>query len=268
MEKFNSSKHGHLTKDLPLSFLSLPVYLDFCAHILERNGEPIIVRQDALYEHEFPSIFLPKNPQNWQRASMAMITKHDIEKIKAHSIEVGIETPTETEFFYNTNDFVNPRGKLKERINQFENNYDFVLKNTYSKDALATFFKTWEGQKECANDWFEKESADFFFYCLENLEKYGIAQVYVEVENKLVGFAWGVKHLGNNWAGLHMKVDYNYKGLSRFIHHERAKIFSGYDMFTLGTGCEDPGLIQFKKELKPVKEQEYFYVFTRGIITS
>lgn len=97
---------------------------------------------------------------------------------------------------------------------------------------------------------------------MDNLKKYQVKQVYVIVNKKLIGFAWGLKHSSGNWIGLQLKVKYRYKGLSRFLHQERAKLFSRYELFTLGAGAQEPGIIQFKKELGPTEEREYFYVLT------
>ncbi|MFA6047288.1 MAG: hypothetical protein WCV59_02410 [Parcubacteria group bacterium] len=263
MEKFDSKKHIKLINDLPFSYVSLPLYLDFCAYTFKRNGEDLIVTQDPSYLHDFPSLFLPKNKDNWAMASMSMITEEEVKKIKKEDIEIANQNPTETEYYYKTSGFLDPKSKMKNRVNQFNKSYDYNILNNYSKTKLTEFYNLWEGQKERSSDLFEKESTEFFFFCLENLEKYDIKQIYVEIDGKLAGFAWGVGHSDHNWAGLHLKANYDYKGLSRFLHHERAKLFSDRDLFSLGTGCHDPGLIQFKKELGPVLEKQYYYVFTR-----
>ncbi len=65
MEKFDSQKHLQLASHLPFSYYSLPLYLDFSAYLLPRNNERVIVTQDLYYPHEFPAIFLPQNPENW-----------------------------------------------------------------------------------------------------------------------------------------------------------------------------------------------------------
>ena len=263
IEKFDSKKHSQLTKGLPFSYISLPLYLDFCAYVLKRNNENLIVAQDIYYMQEFPLFFLPKNKSNWERASMCAITKEDVAKIKKEKIDIGIENKAETEYYYKTKDFLNPKSKTKNRINQFTKNYTYQLRDTYPKNKIAKFYDLWQGQKKTISDMFERESTELFFFCLKNLNKYKIKQIYVEIDGKLAGFAWGVHHSKNKWVGLHLKVDYKYKGLSRFLYHERAKMFSNDDLFSLGSGCHDPGLIQFKKELGPVLEKQFYYIFTR-----
>jgi hypothetical protein len=265
MEKFNSKKHQDHLKGLPFSYLSLPLYLDFCAYTFPRNEENLLIWQDAYYPHEFPSIFLPKNPKNWQRASMTMVTADDIKKIEAANIDIAIKVPTESEFFYQTKEFTHPKAKLKERITQFQNSYKFTIKETYKKDKIAAFYEQWAEQKENKTDLFQKESTELFHFCLDNLHKYEIRQIYIEIRHKLVGLAWGIAHSEKNWVGLHLKADYQYKGLSRYLHYLRAQLFPEYERLSLGTGCHDEGLIQFKKELGPVEERQYYYIFTKDL---
>ena len=85
--------------------------------------------------------------------------------------------------------------------------------------------------------------------------------VRCHIDGKLAGLAWGVKHR-YNWVGLHLKVGYQYKGLSGFLHSERAKLFSSAKEFTLGTGACDSGIENYKKELGPSREEDYFYILT------
>lgn len=108
------------------------------------------------------------------------------------------------------------------------------------------------------------ENEELFMFMLDNLKKYNIKQVYVEVDKKLVGLGWGVKHHVGGWVGLHLEVDYKFKGLSRFLHHERAKMFKNIKEFTLGTGAKEKGITNYKKELGPCRTVPYFYILTAG----
>lgn len=261
MEKFLSSKHEELIGSLPFSYFSTNLYLDFSAYILERNGEQIIVWQDEIYPHEFPAIFLPRNKENWLHTSTTFVTLKDVEKLNNENIEIIINKPTGTEFFYNSADFINPTGELKTKINRFKDNYAFEIKNKYSKDKILEFYNFWKDQRIHESITFG-ESEEFFMYCLDNLDKYNIKQVYVESEGKLIGLAFGMIHTKGGWVGLHLKVDYSYKGLSRFLHHERSKLFSDRLEFTLGTDAHDVGIGNYKEELGPKHKEVYFYVLT------
>ena len=261
MEKFNSFKHLFDTKKLPFSYYSLLIYLDFIAYSFERNGENLIVWQDTLYPHDFPSIFIPEKNKNWEYASIALASNKDVKKIKNENIEIKVQLPLETEYFYKTKDFVSPIKGMKVHVENFKKLYPYIILNKYPLDRILEFYKQWKEQRNRVSITLREEEK-FFMFCLNNLDKYCVKQIYVEISDKLVGFAWGIKHSKNNWAGLELKVDYMYKGLSRFLQSERAKMFSDYKFFTLGTGCHDEGITKYKKELGPSFVKEYYYLLT------
>lgn len=245
---------------MPFSYFGSNIYLDFEAYFFERNNEKLLVQQDFLYLNDFPSIFLPRKKENWINSSVMFTTKEDRERVKEEKISILVETPVGTEFFYNTADFTNPKRDLKTRINSFVKNYSFTLNNIYDKDDVLFFYDFWKKQRAHESLTFE-ESEEFFMFCLDNIKKYNIQQVYVEIGGRLAGLAWGVR-LKNNWVGLHLKVDYQYKGLSRFLHSERAKLFKDCGFFTLGTGAYDSGIESYKKELGPIRTTDYSYILT------
>jgi len=261
MKKFKSQENIGILKNLPFSYFSLPIYLDFGAYIINRNDEEIIVMSDICYPHEFPALFLPKNPLNWNNFSIIFATNEDREKIANEEIKIILDKTSATEYFYLTETLINPRGKINQRISQFNKLYQYKITNVYSRDKVKQFYLFWKTQKERLTETFQ-EAEEFFFFCLDNIEKYNIKQVYVEVDNQLVGFAWGIVHPEGNWVGLHLKVNYQYKGLSRFLHQERAKIFSDKKLFTLGTAANEPGIEVFKNELGPILKKDYFYILT------
>jgi hypothetical protein len=261
IREFNSKRPEIKLKDLPFSFYSLPIFLDYSGFLLERNGETLLTNQDPYYKQEFPSVFLPKKPINWEDASITFTSEEDLKKIKKRRIEILIKKPIGEEFFYKTESLLKPESKIERRIEQFKKSYKYKTEKTFSKNKIKDFYTQWKKQKKRTNDNFS-EAEKFFFFCLDNLKKYKIKQVYVVINNKLVGFAWGVEHQSGNWAGLHLKVNYSYKGLSRFLHQERAKLFARRKFFTLGTGANESGIIQFKRELGPSQEKSYYYILT------
>lgn len=264
MEKFNSQKHKKLLASLPFAYAATAIYLDFTAYTFKRNNEDLIVWQDLLYPNEFPCIFLPQKKSNWQFCSIALATYEDIKKIEKESIAISIKKLITEEYYYNTQKFLEPRGKLKNRIKQFEKNYQYKISHRISKKKIVEFYNSWKKQRKHQSLTFD-ESENFFYFCVKNLKKYDVQQVYVIVDNKLVGFAWGVampRHKG--WVGLHLKVDYRYKGLSRFLHQQRAKLFSQYELFTLGTSAHDPGIQTYKNELGPDLIKQYYYLLTEN----
>ncbi len=188
MEKFFSEKYAGLRKDLPFSYFSTNLYLDFSAYFFVRNDENLIVWQDLLYPNEFPCIFLPKQKNNWAHCSIAFATDDDINNIEKENIEILVKKPMGREFFYKTEDFINPRGSFKSRINQFSSNYEHAILHNCDKKRILEFYDFWKEQRVHNSITFG-ESESFFHFCLDNLEKYDIKQVYVEVDNRIVGLA-------------------------------------------------------------------------------
>ncbi len=261
MEKFDSTKHADYAKNLPFSYFSSMASLDLTGYTFLRNNEHVIVWQDLLFPHDFPSIFVPQNKLNWERASIAFVTPEEVGQIKKEGIEIMLDKFIENEYFYKTEALITPHSDIKRRISQFQNSYEFEIFNSYPKEKIKEFYQFWKGQKSRDSLTFS-EADEEFSKLLNILEKYDIKQVYVTVKNKLIGFTWGVAHQSGNWVGLQLKVNYEYKGLSRFLHHERAKLFSDREFFTIGTGAREVGIAQFKEELGPAYKKEYHYVLT------
>lgn len=262
MEKFSSYEHSMLQEKLPFSYFSTNLYLDFSAYTFNRNDEALIVWQDILYPNEFPCIFLPKRKENWVRCSTALTTEEDIKDVEKEHIEILMKKLSGSEFFYETNNFTIIKGDFKNRVNKFASSYKYSLSNKIGKEKIVEFYEFWKSQREHKSITFD-ESEEFFNFCLDNLDKYTIKQVYALSDNKIIGLAWGIAFPhSNNWIGLHLKVDYNYKGLSRFLQHERAKMFQGFKEFSLGTGANDENIEKYKEELGPTSKKEYYFLLT------
>ena len=138
MEKF-SKKYLKYFKNLPFSYFSNPIFLDFAGYLFYRNNKPVLLWQDLIYPHDFPSIFLPNDKSNWINCSIALATGEDIAKIKKENIEIKIQLPVATEFFYSTDTFINPKHDLLRRIKQFKNNYKYVIKKNYPIKKIQEF---------------------------------------------------------------------------------------------------------------------------------
>ena len=263
LSKFDSKKHHQFSRNLPFSYLSLPLYLDFCAYTFKRNGEDLIVWQDILYPNDFPSIFLPQKKENWEKSTIALVTPEQIDALEKEGVKINLQNFIDTEYFYKTDNFIHPKGKIKERVAQFERLYLYKVSYEYQKDKIINFYNQWHDQKERADSaLFYQESDELFHFCLNNLKKYKIRQIYIEINGKLAGLAWGAEHSSKNWVGLHMKTDYLYKGLSRFLQKKRAELFEDFENFSLGTSCHEDGLKTFKKELNPLYTKDYYYLST------
>lgn len=261
MVKFDATQHGDLWKTLPFSYCSSRPYVEFFGYTFARNDEQLVVWDDPEYPHEFPSIFTPRDKRNWEHACVYYATPEEIEKIKAEKIEILRQQEMDVEFYYDTQEFVSPKGDLAKRAKAFLKKHpNVVVKTSYPVEAIKAFYGEWKGQR--AHTPGMGDDHDFFLFCLDNFDRYGIKQVYLEDNGKLVGFAFGVAWDEQHWIGLHLKVMYEYRDASRFLNVERAKQFADLPHLTLGGGCGDAGIIAFKKGLKPTFTKTYFRIKT------
>ncbi len=258
MEKFNLEKDKYILNNLPFSYFTTQIYADYSCYVFERNGERLLVWQDILYPHEFPCVFPPSQESNFERCSITFADDVFCKKVEKE-FEVLLKKSSGSEFFYETSHFTEPSGSISKDVKLFTKNYQFTTANECDINLVKDFYHKWKTQKERENISFE-DSEEFFFFCLDNLDKYKVKQVYVFVDGKLVGLAWGVEHSEDKWVGLHLKLLYEYKGLGRFLHNQRALLFSSYKDFTLGTGANDKGIEDFKHTLGPVSILDYFYI--------
>lgn len=269
IRKFQSITDKRFTKGLPFSYSACLPYLEFAAYMLEENKSSVLVVQDVLYKNIFPYIFLPSKKIHWANSHTLFATKEDVEKVK-HFAKIETLIPIGEEFFYKTEDFISPTGKdgasLRRHIHHFENSYDFKIKDDCSDVEIDAFLKRWLRQQKEKGISFD-ESYDFFLFCVQHRNEYGMKTVFVEIDKKLAGIAMGVTFDKNNWVGLHLKVDYKYKGLSRFLHHKRAELFRDKKFFTLGHGTpDDKGIQDYKEALHPWKKIAHSYIITSSLI--
>lgn len=264
IEKFDPNRHAHLLENLNFSFFSHISYADCFAYILKREHGDVLVTQDVYNFHDFPALFLPKEKKNWIGMSAVFLSKADLEKVKKEVPRINVEVFVGHEYYYSTRDFINLKNrKVRERVRQFERLYTYKLLHEYSEEGIKKFYERWKKQRSRDGVTF-CESENAFKFHLDNLEKYKIRQVYIEIDGNLEGLGWGIpfdEH-NNSWIGLELKVNYDIKGLSRFLHYERAKMFDGFDEFTLGTGAKEEGIITYKDELGPIRKKEYYYLLT------
>ena len=259
-EKFNhlNPDHFNAMKCLPFSYFSLEEYLDENASVFERNGETIIGVKNQEDPTELQALFPPIHPLNRQNISIRLAQQSDRDQM-AQQARILFEKQTITEFFYRTHDFVHPTGRLAKKIRVFSSRYKPTVTHTYPKDAILEFYRQWEDQRVRDVRTIGESEASFFLM-VDRLDHSEIKQVYVEIDGALAGFAWGIPHWSGNWVGLHMTVSYQYQDLNRFLHHERAKLFSGSDIFSTGTSMFDTGVDLYKHNLGPVEERRYFFL--------
>ena len=268
IEKFDSKKHRALLAKLPFKYESSVIYLDFAGYIIERNGEKNVAVQDVLYPNDLPYLYLPEKKENWSHSIIQWVNKDQLDELKS-DFEIVKSFSSGKEYYYQTQDFIGLDGgkwaSFRKDVHHFKNNNHYKILENYDFSKTKSFLKNiWLNQQEEKTASFN-ESYNFFIFCLENQKKYGIKTLYVEIDGTLAGLAMGSRFNDSDdkWLALHIKVDYKYRGLSRFLYHERAKLFAEFSEFTSGATCAgDEGIEEFKKSLHPHRVEESYYVIT------
>jgi hypothetical protein len=261
IEKFDSSKHDRSQFDIPFAFYSHELYLDLFGYIINNNDENILVMQSIYCPYSFPAYYMPKRKSNWQNMRVVFATEEDIAAIEKEKIEFTYKEFWGKEYYYETKTLINPKKKIRAHINRFKSHYKYKILHEYPIDKITAFYNRWKEQKDQSGPYF-KQGEQEFFYTLNNLDKYNVKQVYVEIGGELVGFIWGCYYDANHWIALQGKTDYEYSELSRFLDHELAKLFSECEYCTQGDDANEKGLAFYKHSLGPYKELPYYYIET------
>ncbi len=245
------------------SYDSNPYTLAFSG-FYENNEELLIYQRDPLYMNDFPFLSLPKNKKHWIRGIFTDASQVDIEMIKNENIEVRNSFVYGPEYYYNTQDFIDlsvSNKTFRKHVNNFKNNYEFKIKNSYPQKKILEFLDKWTSSQKEQNELFDN-SNEFEKFCIKMCKVIKGKWLFIEVDKELVGYCLSYQFNKDFWVGIHQKVDYNYKGLSRFLLHKRASLFPNTSYFSLGTGARDEGIKKFKEELRPFKKEDRYYIIT------
>jgi hypothetical protein len=265
IRKFEFTRDKKFLIGLPFVYEATLPALTHSGYVLERNGVGGFVTQDVLYPNDFPYLSLPREKVLWNNALFLWVTEEDV-ILLSDEVEIIAKNSIGSAYHYTTKDFVELQGRkmasIRRHVHVFENTYRYKISNTYDKKKVAEFIKKWDTQQKEKTISFNS-GIEYFNFCLANEDRFDIKSIFVEVEGKLAGLAMGVAFDSTRWVGLHLKVDYSFTGLSRFLQHKRAELFKGFEEFTLGTECcGDEGIKKHKEELHPTKKVEYFFVMT------
>lgn len=235
------------------------------------NGEPIIYVYDWIDKTKH-QLFAPQRKENIKK-HLELITQEDLQRVRKMSIELEEVILIEEEYFYKTKDLIEMKGKqfatFRKRVHKFQKTYKYSLSHSYPAEKITAFIKKWASTKDLKK--YGPEAKTIFEWDLDNclnyvklLDKLPCKNLFVEIDGKLAGFAITCPLYPDLFVALMQKTDIQYQGLSRFLYHEKAKLYPDTAFFTVGTSALAPGLETFKEELRPVrKEALYFAVLTK-----
>ena len=172
------------------------------------------------------------------------------------------------EYFFKTDELINMEGskmkKVRKEVSYFESHYDYQVTYEYDLNKIIDFLRLWDKEQKLKTAPY-KRGMDFCYYIIDKLnEDKNLSPVFISIENKLIGFSVGELITKDHWIGLHMKIDYNYKGLGRWLYREQAKLFQGTKYKAAGGGVADPGITYFKKSMNPYQSIPYYHLKLGG----
>jgi len=249
-----------------MSYCNSPYWLAENCSYEERNGELLVYINDRILNETY-LLFVPTKKENFTTKRICIATNEDIARLKKEGISIVKITAQGAEYYYRTKDLIEMKGqtygKCRKAVSQFTRNNQFKILHTYPDQKVVDFITSWAARKNLSK--YTESARKLFEWDLDNCVKYvGLysklltKQIYIEIDGKLAAFAFLHPMFPGLFVALQQKVDTKYKGLSRFLYHEKAKLYPDVEMFTVGTAAESVGLESFKEELHPAKKEEWF----------
>jgi len=247
------------------TFFSNPLFIMHIAH--EKNG--------ILYENDkingiYPIMFYTKDLEELDNQIIGTAFEEDIEDLK-DKYNFTIEEYPEIEFYYSTDSWIHMEGKkfkdARKIINKFNKEHNYSIFREYPINKLKEFMKIWKEDKvkkfQEVPKFFEEElkMSTTNLDLLENIEHKGI---YIEENNKLIGFCIFFKLFDNFWVGLMQKTRHGIIGLPQLLYHLKSKEMGRGQIFSTGTDAEEESLQSFKEKLRPIKKKKLYRIFIKN----
>jgi len=255
-----------LSKKLRFSYFTSRYWLEFlCEH--KRKNREHLVYVKALDGDNDVLQYTPSRACNLVGA-ISLATEEEIKDIESRGIDIIEKKEAMREYFFKTKDIIEMKGNNHKRnryaANYFENNYDYRVKYSLDKETIIHFLKDWDRKQKLKTLPYQR-GLDFCYYILDQLgNDNNLRAVFVLVEDRLVGFSIGERINSKQWIALHQKVDYNYKGLGRWLFRERARLFEKTEEFAAGGAMANPGIAEFKESLYPYRVEPYYSLKLKG----
>lgn len=253
-----------LSIELRFSHFSSRYWLElFCEHEL-RNGENLVYIQMLDDPQRWVLQYTPRNLKNLINAEIMWATEDELRFIKSNKIKIIKMEKVMTEYFYKNSDFRACAGSENKRnrkaANIFEKNYDYKIIHICDKNKIIDFLKKWDGQQKEKTAPYTR-NLKFCYYLIDYLDRdENLKSTFVFIDNCLVGFFVSEYLYENYGIGLHQKIDYNIRGLGRWLHREQAIYFKEAEYVAFGGAVGDSGIENFKESLNPYKKEPYYYL--------
>lgn len=251
------------------SYTITPFYIYYNFMYIIKNNEKLLVDYDPIDIQNINQQVLPKKKENQINSSFDLLNENELKELNKNKIEILFKKHVENEYWYSTKEWQTLEGPkfriIRKKINKFkkENNYKILFE--YDLEKIKKFILNWESKRENKKNiskiskTYLKLDAKHCIDTLNNINKFENKKIFVELNNKLIGFAIIIP-FKDYWVALMQKTDLKYNGLSEFLYNEKAKLMNG--IFTTGPAAGDKNLSNFKLSLRPIKVEKLYYVET------
>lgn len=211
-------------------------------------------------------LFVPQKKENAKMNQIEIATVDDVLRLNEIGVDVKEKFSIGSEYVYRTGDFVALKSRsLRKAVNRFKRDNRFELSYEYDAKEVLAFIDRWAESKDISA--YSDIARQVFLWDLKNCRQYASLigkipskNIFVEIDGTLAGFAMTCQVFDGVFVALQQKVDVRYDGLSRFLYHEKAKLYPGAEFFTTGISGYTPSLSAFKEELNPSKKIDLYFL--------
>ena len=232
------------------------------------DGELLVYVHDRVENIEGQFV-MPSKIELIRKKSITFVSEQELAMLRKKSVPIKEVISLGHEYIYSAGDLVSMEGSkfkaFRKRVNQFTSKHQFKVLHEYPKEKIKEFIRTWAKSKDLST--YSEDARKEFLWdldaCIEYVDYIGVLptkNVFVEVSGTLAGFAMTHPFLPNFFIGLQQKVDIKYPGISRFLYHEKAKLYPPDYRFSIGMAASTPGLETFKEELQPIEKVLWYTV--------
>ncbi len=245
-----------------------PFWLATNATYEEKDGEPVLYVYDRI-DQETYHLFAPQRKEHITLPFIEIASDEDILQLEKSGVHITKKHKIGTEYTYRAKDLIEMKGKpfaaFRKSVHYFQKNYDYRILPEYPEEKTIVFIRTWAATKDLTN--YSKLAKGIFEWDLDDCihyvsltKKIPHKSIFVEIDGELAGFCMTCPSLPALFVGLQQKVNVRYKGLSRFLYHEKAKLYPETPFFTIGQAADTLGLERFKEEMHPARKIDVYFL--------
>ena len=254
MEKITPENAVEISRELGReAYFTSPFILAASCYFLRKNGQLSVFFYDTV-DKEIRFLYGPQLSTVGEAHGVEFARDEDIRALEVLGVSIKERKSLGPEYIYDCEKLSKSatpdlRG-IRQNANYFRKNNTYRILHQYDPEKIKAFIRAWAETKDLSR-YTELAKALFLLdlaMCLRYVDFVDLPQrnIFVEIDGRLVGFAFTHPLTSNMFVGLMQKVDIRYRGLSPFIYQEKAKLHPGVKYFSIGCPADTPGLLQFK----------------------